>query len=94
MSGEPTPPPASQRPRGLWPLTLVFLALLFATMLIANSAQKESVTWSELLENIEAGHVKKVDLEADVARVEAIDGSEPATYSVDYPGARCWTLHT
>ena len=82
------PPPTSQRPRGLWPLTLVFLALLIATTVIAGSSQKETVSWSELLQRIEDGTVKKVELGAEFVRVEAIDGAKPATYTVDYPGAR------
>ena len=56
--------------------------------LIANSAQKESVTWSELLQNIEEGYVKKVDLEADVLGLRPLMVQSQRPIASIGPGAR------
>ncbi|TVR12521.1 MAG: ATP-dependent zinc metalloprotease FtsH [Planctomycetota bacterium] len=68
------------------PFVLLFIGLLLLTVYLTNSArQAPEVPWSVFLDNVRNGEVVHFKRHSGYVEVEAVKGSEPATYRVLYP---------
>jgi cell division protease FtsH len=86
-----TPPPQSQRPRGLWVFLLILSGALLLMMLVARDwVAEKPVPWSTFIAEVRAGEVQGVQtfpehLLVEVARTTP---DKPNTYKVYWNGDR------
>lgn len=105
MSGEPPqgqgPGPGGRmagppRPRGLLPITLIFIGMIVVILVMVNDSSAEPRDWNRFLKDLAAGHVVKLTkhrafLEAEIDTNAAADGkieggSKTAkVYRINYP---------
>ena len=81
-------PKPQPKPRGLFPIAMVFIALLLFTAWIAQANQRPEVSWSQFIADVTAGKVVKITPGRGSASVEMAPGNEHKVYRVDYPFGR------
>jgi len=88
MSGENQPTP--QKPRNMFVILLVMLAVMTLTVLMVQNFSKPAVLWSDFLRDINEGRVAKVvfDSEQLIYEYSRSAGASGGTARVNYLGGR------
>ena len=80
--------PQQQKPRGGIFVFMMFLGLLLVAAWFWAESSGSPVPWTNFLDNVKKGKVAKIKHGTTYIEVEAIKGSKPVKYTVNYPGGR------